>query len=184
MDEGKERIRAVLSNFLGRDGEPENPTESYILKAMWLMMLSEFEADIKTKVENHIDEIRKMDISDIHVCLLIKHFFGGKEDNLTPSKIVSFYKRSASEISYQYFTGDRVPKYKAQAVTKLFNNLGIFLTEEDEILLSELNSAASTRDSIAHGDFDIQITRKELEEKLDNLSVALNMLSSKLLGNF
>lgn len=183
MDDGKERILAVLSNFHGRDGEPENSTESYTLKAMWLMMLSEFEANIKAKVENHIDEIRKMDIADIHVCLLIKHFFGGKEGELTPSKIVSFYKRSASEITYRYFTGDKVPKYKAQAVTKLFNNLGIFLTEEEESLLSELDSAASTRDSIAHGDFDIQITRRELEEKLDNLSVALNMLSSKLLGN-
>jgi hypothetical protein len=183
MNDGKERILAVLSTFSGREGEPENPVQSYTLKAMWLMMLSEFEASIKAKVDNHIDEVRKLDISDIHVCLLIRHFYKGKEGDLTPSKIVSFYKRSANEISYQFFTGDKVPKYKAQAVTKLFDNLGLFLTEEESILLSELDSAASTRDSIAHGDFDIQITRRELEEKLDKLGIALNMLSNKLLGN-
>lgn len=183
MDNGKERILAVLSTFKGREGEPANSIESYTLKAMWLMMLSEFEASIKSKVENHIDEIRKLDISDVHVCLLINHFYNGKEEELKPSKIVSFYKRNASEITYRYFTGDKVPKYKAQAVIKLFDNLGIFLTEEEESLLTELSSAASTRDSIAHGDFNVQITRRELEDKLDKLGVALNMLSSKLLGN-
>jgi hypothetical protein len=183
MDDGKGRILAVLATFTGRDDEPGTSIESYTLKAMWLMMMSEFEASIKAKVENHIDEIKKKDISDIHVCLLINHFYKSNKGDLTPSKIVSFYKKSASEISYQYFTGDRVPKYKASAVIKLFDNLGIFLTEEEDILLSELNSAASTRDAIAHGDFDVQITRKELEVKLDKLCTALNMLSSKLLGN-
>lgn len=181
MDDGKGRILAILSNFTGRDGEPNTESESYILKAMWLMMLSEFEASIKSKVENYIDEIKKKDISDIHICLLIKHFYKGKEEALTPSKIVSFYKRHASEISYRYFTGDRVPKYKTQAVIGLLDNLGIFLIDEEQTLLSVLNSIASTRDSIAHGDFDVQITRRELENKLDKLDELLRMLSSKLL---
>lgn len=183
MDDGKKRILAVLATFTGKESEPGNPNESYTLKAMWLMMMSEFEASIKTKVENHIDEIRKMDISDIHVCLLINNFHKSDKGELTPSKIVSFYKRSANEISYQYFTGDRVPKYKAGAIIKLFDNLGIFFTEKENRLLSELDSAASTRNAIAHGDLNVQITRKELELKLEKLCATLKMLSSKLLGN-
>jgi hypothetical protein len=78
----------------------------YILKAMWLMMLSEFEASIKTEVENYIDKIKKKDISDIHVCLLIRHFSGNKDEPLTLNKIVSYYKKSPSEINYRNFTED------------------------------------------------------------------------------
>ena len=47
MDEGRSRILDVLSAFTGREGEPKNESESYTLKAMWLMMLSEFEASVK-----------------------------------------------------------------------------------------------------------------------------------------
>jgi hypothetical protein len=41
---------------------------------MWLMMLSEFEASVKLKVENYIDEIKRNDISNIHICLLVRIF--------------------------------------------------------------------------------------------------------------
>lgn len=180
MKDGKSRILDVVSNFTGRDGEPQGDAEIYTLKAMWLMMLSEFEASIKNKVENYIDEVKKKDISDISVCLLIRNFTGNKEEMLTPHKIVSFYKKSPSEISYLNFTKDRVPKYKAKAVETLFNYLGIFFDEEELTSLSVLDSIASTRDSIAHGDFGVQITRKQLEEQLQNLEEVLRLLVSKL----
>jgi len=180
MNEGKERILKILNNFTGRDGEPHGDSEAYVLKAMWLMMLSEFEASTKNKVENYIDQVKRKDISDIHICLLIRHFWGNKEEELTLNKIISFYKKSSSEINYRNFTQDRVPKYKTQAVEKLFNSLGIFFTETERTSLSILDSIASTRDSIAHGDISVQITRKELEDQLQNLEAVLNLLTQKL----
>jgi len=179
MDDGKSRILDVLRAFTGREGEPNNEIESYILKAMWLMMLSEFEASVKQKVENYIDEIKIRDISDIHICLLIRNFHGDS-DELTINKIVACYKKNPREITYLNFTKDRVPKYKTKAVEKLFNNLGVFFTEDECILLSVLDSVASTRDSIAHGDIGVAITRRQLEEQLHKLSDLSNMLGTKL----
>jgi hypothetical protein len=181
MDDGKSRISQVLSAFTGREGEPENEAESYILKAMWLMMMSEFEASIKQIAENYIDKVKKRDISNIHICILIRNFHGNNENDLTLTKIVSFYKKSPKHINYRNFTQDRVPKYKTVAVEKLFNNMGIFFTADEHIQLSILNSVASTRDSIAHGDIGVEITRKQLEEQLQNLSELSKMLEGKLM---
>ncbi|MDM8515604.1 HEPN domain-containing protein [Desulfobacterales bacterium HSG16] len=180
MTEGKEKILKILSSFTGRDGEPHGDSETYVLKAMWLMMLSEFEASIKYKVENYIDQVKRKNISDIHVCLLIRNFWGNKEEELTLNKIISFYKKNPAEINYRNFTQDRVPKYKTQAVEKLFNSLGIFFTKTERTSLSILDSIASTRDSIAHGDISVQITRKQLEDQLQNLENVLNLLNQKL----
>ena len=179
MYDGQSRILDVLRAFTGRDGEPKNEVESYMLKAMWLMMLSEFEANVKQKAENYIDKIKKKDISNIHICLLIRHFHGNSKDPLTANKIVGFYNKDPREISYRNFTKDKVPKYKT--VEKLFNNMGIFFTSDELTSLSILDSVASTRDSIAHGDIDVQITRKELEEQLHNLSELAKMLEEKLI---
>lgn len=180
MTEGKNRILGVLSRFTGRDGEPSGDAETYILKAMWLMMLSEFEASVKIIVENYIDKIKTRDISNIHICLLSRNFLGDKQDELTLNKIVSFYKKNPQEISYRNFTQDRVPKYKTPAIEKLFNNLGIFFDESELTSLSILDSIASTRDSIAHGDIGVQITRSELELKLHELKDVISLLNSKL----
>ena len=180
MRNGKNRILDVLSKFEGRDGEPNNDSEIYILKSMWLMMLSEFEASIKGIVEAYIDAVKNKDISDIHICLLIRNFHGNKEEELTTNKIISFYKKEASEITYRNFTQDRVPKYKHKAVETLFNNLGVFFTDEEKMGLSILDSIASTRDSIAHGDIGVQITRTELEGELDKLEELSNSLREKL----
>ncbi len=180
MQVGKDRIMEVLTTFSGRDGEPRGDCEHYILKSMWLMMLSEFEASIKTKVENYIDEVKTKDITNIHVCLLVRNFFGNKQEELTLNKIVSFYKKNPSEISYRNFTQDRKPKYKTQAIEKLFNNLGIFFSDEELSRLAILDGIASTRDSIAHGDIGVQITRRELEDQLNNLENILRLLSTKL----
>lgn len=180
MYDGKERILKVLQTFTGRDGEPAGDSEFYILKAMWLMMLSEFEASLKIKVENYIDKIKKKDISDIHICLLTRCFLGDKSEELTLNKIVSFYKKGTNEISYRNFTQDKVPKYKAPAVEKLFNHLGIFFENEELTTISALDSIASTRDSIAHGDFGVQITRKQIEEQLNILENIMKLLDNKL----
>ena len=180
MTDGNNKIFGVLSNFTGKDGEPKGDSEVYTLYAMWIMMLSEFEASIKIKVENYIDEVKKKDISDIHVCLLIRNFWGNKEEELTLNKIVSFYKKSPTEINYSNFTQDRVAKYKTWAVEKLFNHLGIFFTQEELASFSFLDGIASTRDSIAHGDTSVQITRKELEDNLQHLEIVLNLLANKL----
>ena len=180
MNDGKDRILGVIGGFTGRDGEPSGDTEIYILKSMWLMMLSEFEASVKLRVENYIDEIKQKDISNIHICLLVRNFFGNKKEELTLNKIVSFYKKDPNTISYTNFTRDRVPKYKTEAVEKLFNNLGIFFTDSERSSLSLLDSIASTRDSIAHGDFEVQITRSELAIHLNALNDLLTLLDRKL----
>jgi hypothetical protein len=180
MDDGKRRILNVLGTFTGRDGEPNGESEQYTLKAMWIMMLSEFEASVKLKVENYIDRIKTNNISNIHICLLIRNFFGNKQEELTVNKIVSFYKKNPNEINYNNFTRDKVPKYKAQAVEKLFNSLGIFFTEEELLSLSILDSIASTRDAIAHGDIGVEITRRELENHLVELDELLDLLKHKI----
>jgi hypothetical protein len=180
MDEGRSRILDVLSAFTGREGEPKNERESYTLKAMWLMMLSEFEASVKEKAENYIDQIKKRDIADIHICLLIRNFYGNSKEELTLNQVISCFKKNPKDISYRNFTQDKVPKYKSQAVKKLFNNMGVFFAEDEETLLAVLDSVASTRDAIAHGDIGIEITRKQLEEQLQKLSELTKMLASKL----
>ncbi len=180
MEDGQARILEILSAFTGRDGEPKNESESYMLKAMWLMMLSEFEASVKQIAENYIDEIKKKDISDIHICLLARNFFGNTEEELTLNKVVSCYKKNPKDINYRNFTQDRVPKYKSQAVEKLFNNMGVFFVENEHILLSVLDSVASTRDSIAHGNIGVEITKKQLEIQLQKLRELSEMLSVKL----
>ena len=180
MKEGQERIRSVLETFTGRDGEPGTESERYILKSMWLMMLSEFEAVIKQYAETYIDSVRQLSITDIHVCLLVRNFIGEKQEELTLNKIVSLYKKNPADINYCNFTKDRVPKYKKPAVEKLLNNLGIFLTEEEQSSLSLLDSVSSTRDSIAHGDIGVEITRAELETRLEELDCLVELIEEKL----
>jgi hypothetical protein len=180
MEEGQSRILKVLSTFTGRDGEPNGELESYVLKSMWLMMLSEFEASVKKMSEDYIDEVKRKDISDIHICLLLRHFYGKSDQNLTLNNIVSCYKMNPRDITYRNFTQDRVPKYKTKAVEKLFNNMGVFFDEEEHISLTILDGVASTRDSIAHGDIGVEITKAELEARLQGLAELYSMLSIKL----
>lgn len=175
-----ENITSIVNQFTGRDGEPSNEKERYILKAMWVMMLSEFEGSIKDLVESYIDRVKQLDIEQIHICLLLQHFYSKSEDNIKISNVISVYKKDPNEISYLHFTRDYKPKYKSASVQKLFNSLGIFFSSEERTSLQLLDGVASTRDSIAHGDNNVQITKTELEGSLLIIKNIFNMLESKL----
>lgn len=180
MLNGKLLINEILDGFTGREGEPGNDKERYILKSMWLMMLSEFEAAVKGIAESYIDSIKILPIDNIHVCILIRNFHGNSEEQLTLNKIISFYKKNSSEISYRNFTKDKVPKYKTKAIETLFNNLGIFFTKEEKLSLDFLDGVASTRDSIAHGDYNVEITKKQLIDSLASFEEILLLLHNKI----
>ena len=180
MKEGAEKIVSVLSTFTGKNGEPGNTHESYMLRAMWVMMLSEFEASFKELVERYLDQVKTLDISDVHVCLLIRNFRGEKKDELTPGRIVSYYKKKASDIQYGNFTGDKKAKYKPDAVQRLLNNLGIFPTDDQITSIALLGGLASTRDAIAHGDTNISITSAELVQNVQLVSELVETLKGIL----
>lgn len=176
-----QHIVAIANKFTGKDGEPKDDTELYILKSMWIMMLSEFEGSVKDLVESYILKIRKTEIRQIHVCLLLQNFYPNSEEDLTINKIISIYKKDPKEISFRNFTRDYKPKYKSTAVEKLFNTLGIFFSLEEITSLKMLDGIASTRDSIAHGDHQVEITKKELKHRLEDISNIFNMLKGKLI---
>jgi len=175
-----QNIIDIVSQFRGTNSEPANASEFYILKSMWIMMLSEFEGSIKDIVESHIDNIKRQNINDIHICLLLQHFYSNSEENISISNIVSVYKKDPNEINYRNFTRDYKPKYKSSSVEKLFNTLGVFFSSSEITKLKMLDGIASTRDSIAHGDTNVQITKRELEDRLSDLQVVFSLLESKL----
>ena len=175
-----EIIVDVISIFDGRDGEPSNSSQIYILKSMWIMMLSEFEGSIKDLVELYIDRIKGKNISDIHICLLLQNFHAKSKDNITINNVISSYKKNPRDINYANFTRDYKAKYKSSSVEKLFNTLGIFFSPQELIKLKMLDGIASTRDSIAHGDTNVQITKIELEERLNDLKDVFLTLKQKL----
>jgi len=51
-------IKKILKDFTGKNGEPKNNKEFYVLKSMWVMMCAEFEGSLKDSVENYIDCIK------------------------------------------------------------------------------------------------------------------------------
>lgn len=99
-----------------------------------------------------------MDITNIHVCLLIRNFFGDKQEELTVNKILSFYKKSPDDINYRNFTRDRVPKCKTQAVEKLFNSLGIFFN-----LFSKNYSEAELKDLAEQHNMVVKDMQKHID---------------------
>lgn len=175
-----ENITSIVNQFTGRDGEPGDQKEIYILKSMWVMMLSEFEGSIKDLVESYIDRVKKLNIEQIHICLLLQHFHSQSGENITINNVMSVYKRNPNDISYLNFTREKKPKYKSHSVQKLFNSLGIFFSSEENTSLKKLDGIASTRDSIAHGDNNVEITKKELEQELLVIENIFSMLESKL----
>lgn len=175
-----QNIIDIVSQFRGTNSEPSNECEIYILKSMWIMMLSEFEGSIKDLVESHIDAVKRQNINDIHICLLLQHFHSKPEENITINNIISVYKKDPNEINYRNFTRDYKAKYKSNPVEKLFNTLGVFFSPSEITKLKMLDGIASTRDSIAHGDTNVQITKRELEERLSDLQEIFSLLEKKL----
>lgn len=178
----KNRIQTILhilDKFTGKDGEPNSDLEFYILKSMWVMMLSEFEGSIKGLAEAYIDKVKTLNSDQIHICLLLQNFHHNSEDTLTIDKVISVYKEDPKKITYKHFTRDKKPKNKSSSVEKLFNTLGIFFSDKDQMSLRLLDSIASTRDSIAHGDNQVQITTKELKGRLSDIEDIFNMLNKK-----
>ncbi len=175
-----ENITDVVSKFTGENNEPSGEVEAYILKSMWVMMLSEFEGNIKDLVELHIDNVKKLDINEIHICLLLQHFLSDKEGRMNVKDVISVFKKDPQKISYSKFTRDYKPKYKFKPIEKLFNSLGVFFSDSDERMLKKLDGIASTRDSIAHGDRSVAITKQELVDRIDDLREIFTLLEKKL----
>ena len=178
---GFERIVSIVGAFSGKDGEPDDDDQQYILKAMWIMMLSEFEGSVKDAVEEYIDHVKTKNINDIHICLLMQNFYpDAGEEGVKINNLISVYKKSPSEITYGRFTKDYKAKYKSASIEKLFNTLGVFLTEDELLCLRKIDGYASTRDSIAHGDIDVQITKKEIVSTLEELRNLFSLLSGRI----
>ncbi len=176
-------VQQILKTFTGLNREPRDEKEKYLLKSMWIMSCAEFEGSIKDLAETYIDNVKKIKkINQMHVCFLIQNFFGGKEekDNFSIKEILGLYKKKKSGITYQNFTKNKKPIYKAHSVEYLFNSLGIFFNEKEQTDLKLLNGIASTRDAISHGDFQISITRKDLEDSIKILKKIYMQLKNKL----
>lgn len=183
LHERLKNINETLNDFKGENGEPCGLREIYILKSMWVMLLAEFEGSLKDLVENYIDKIKKnTPVEAMHVCLLLQNKYGGPHSDRTSfsiAEILNLFK-GKNEITYRNFTKNKQPTYKKDSVEKLFNTLGIFLAEEELINLRQLDGIASTRDSIAHGDHQVNITCKELRENMGKILEVFNMLKNKL----
>lgn len=176
-------IQKVLKDFAGKDGEPKNSKEFYILKSMWTMLCAEFEGSLKDLVESHIESVKKKkDIKNMHVCFLLQNFYGNKEEKneFTKGEIMGLFKRKKAGINNENFTRNKKPTYKAFSVEFLFNSLGIFFTDKEIANLKLLDGIASTRDSISHGDYQISITRKQLEDNIPIVTNIYKMLKRKL----
>jgi len=93
---------------------------------------------------------------------------------------LQLFKTKKKEITYKNFTQNKVPKYKFDALSKLFNSLGIFFNENQDLIIKQIDGIASTRDSIAHGDRGIAITRKQLEADMLTIKRIYNCLKSSL----
>ncbi len=176
-------IQQVLKSFTGLDGEPGNEREKYLLNSMWVMLCAEFEGSIRDKVEEYIDLIkRKKEVKDMHVCFLLQNFYGSKNEKkeFTIGEILGVYKRDKSKINNLNFTKNRKVRNKSFSIKNLFNSLGIFFNSQENTKLKLLDGISSTRDSIVHGDYEISITRKQLEENIKTIKDIFRMLKAKL----
>ena len=121
-------IRSIINGFTGKNGEPKNDTERYILNSMWIMLCSEFEGSVRDLAEKYIDKIKKKNIKDIHVCFLMQGFYGNRdEDKFTVNEVLGLYKKDKKKIDYINFTRNRKARNKSFSVENLFNSLGVFL---------------------------------------------------------
>lgn len=174
-------IKKILKDFSGSNGEPDNEKEKYTLESMWVMLCAEFEGSVKELAEHYIDSIKRSKrVKDMHVSLLLQNFYGSREEELTVNKIINLFKRNKKDITYENFTRNKTTINKSFSVENLFNSLGIYFKPKEIIQLKLLDGIASTRDSIAHGDILISITRKQLEQNIVIVGRVFKMLKAKL----
>lgn len=176
-------IQTILKDFTGKNGEPRDDKEFYILKSMWTMLCAEFEGSLKDLVEKYIDSVKKnKDIKDMHVCFLLQNFYGDNEEKneFSIREVMKLFKRKKADINYFNFTKNKKATYKSHSVEYLFNSLGIFFKDKEISELKLLDGGASTRDSISHGDRLILITRKQLENNIPIIKNIYKMLKRKL----
>lgn len=175
-------LKCVLNTLTGENGEPNSrkPAEKYILKSMWLMLLSEFEGSIKDLAEGYIDKLKTGKINDMHICFLVQNFHGDIDSSLSVNQIINLYKKNKTDIAYTNFTKNKTVRQKSFSVERLFNTLGIFFSDAEKTQLKLLDGISSTRDAIAHGDHGISITRKELEDAIIIVQNIFKLLKSRV----
>lgn len=183
INEQLEGIKKVLATFdNNKNGEPTNDVEVYVLKSLWVMLCAELEGSIKEMVYDYVEKIKDVkDILKIHPLLIITNDFGSQD--LNSQKLFQIFNEKLNKkytINKDRFIGKQETCYKFSSIERVFNRLGIFFSLKDKNELRQLDSIASTRDSIAHGDRNISITRKELEQNIDSIKKIYKLLASKL----
>jgi hypothetical protein len=183
INEQLEGIKKVLATFdNNKNGEPASDVEVYVLKSLWVMLCAEFEGCIKEMVYDYVEKIKDVkDILKIHPLLIITNDFGSQD--LNSQKLFQIFNEKLNKkytINKDRFISKQETCYKFGSIERVFNRLGIFFSSKDKNELKQLDSIASTRDSIAHGDRNISITRKELEQNIDNVGEIYKLLASKL----
>jgi len=179
ISEQLSNIKEVLNTFKGINGEPKGGVERYILKASWVMVCAEFEGCLKEIVRNYIDQIKNIeDLKQIHPCLIAKSEFGNGNFNI--GKLITIFKEGQNKISHKNILVDNATLYRMHPIRQLFDSMGIFLSDEERSQMKLLDGIAKTRDSIAHGDRAVEITRKELEANITKITDIYHLLESKL----
>jgi hypothetical protein len=187
INEQLNNIKKVLKTFDSkkeRDGEPKDEIELYILKSLWVMLCAEFEGCLKDLIYDHINKIKnEKNLQKMHPILIMRDKWVDKK--FTTDEFFFFVNDEVAgkdyEIKKENFVNKNETCYKPQTIEKVFNRLGIFFDKSDKNTVSNLYSIASTRDSIAHGDRNISITRKELEEHINQVEKIYKLLKNKLL---
>ncbi len=183
ISEQLENIKKVLATFDGnKNGEPKNEVEIYILKSLWVMLCADFEGCLKEIIYDYVEKIKDVkDILKIHPLLVIRNSFGNKK--FTIEELCETFNGHLNKdytISKYNFVETTETCYKSYPIEKIFNRLGLFFDSEEKTTVRSLDSIASTRDSVAHGDRNISITRKELEQNIDKIEEIYHLLANKL----
>ena len=168
-----------------KEPNPNNKHEGYILAAMWVMMVAEFEGSIKELVEDYIEKIKLLDISEIHACILWQNFVqkDNQKDNTKPNatRIIELYNNNYNpkDISAKKITGDFKPRQSAKAIAEMFHALGVYVDEEDSVL-KKLDAINSTRNQIAHSGGGVDVAATDLNRAFTDVLEIYQMLEKKL----
>jgi hypothetical protein len=187
INERLKNIKKVLKTFDSenmRSGEPKDEIELYILKSLWVMLCAEFEGCLKDLIYDHIEKIKnEKNLQKMHPILIMRNNWGDRK--FSTDEFFSFIndERNMKDytISKYNFVSEIETCYKPNSIEKVFNRLGIFFDKIDKSTIQNLRPIACTRDSIAHGDRNISITKKELETHINEVEKIYELLKNKLL---